>query len=290
MVGRSRNRQHEPVMDSVEHPNDSPGTLVIVGTGIQWAGQATGASRRAIEEADRVFFAVADPFTVRWIRELNPSAESLPYPRDGSARIDTYLDMVERVLAAVRKGAQVCAAFYGHPGVLTTPGHELLRAARRDGLSAHMLPGISSLDCLYADLGVDPGRQGCQIYAAEDWLVRSRRFDVHTPLILCQPATVGNDSFCDTAAQAQLRHGLTLLAEALCRHYPPAHRLVLYEAASLPIKGPRIEPIAITQLPDAAVSALTTLYIPAIAQAPIDADMKIRLTTGALNTKGDPST
>ncbi|WP_437898926.1 hypothetical protein [Sorangium sp. So ce124] len=55
------------------------GSLIIVGTGIQWGGQMTLAARRAIEQADRVLFAVADPWNARWIRGLNPAAESLPY-------------------------------------------------------------------------------------------------------------------------------------------------------------------------------------------------------------------
>jgi precorrin-3B methylase len=141
----------------------SGASLIVVGTGIQWAGQTTHAARRAIEQAERVLFAVADPWTVRWVRSLHPGAESLPYPQDGRPRRQIYREMVDRILAELHQGLRVCAVFYGHPGVLTRASHEAILAARNAGWPAQMLPGVSALDCLYADLGVDPGQAGCQI-------------------------------------------------------------------------------------------------------------------------------
>ena len=40
--------------------------------------------------------------------------------------------MVERILAPVRAGKQVVAAFYGHPGVFVQPSHEAIRRAIAD--------------------------------------------------------------------------------------------------------------------------------------------------------------
>jgi hypothetical protein len=37
-----------------------------------------------------------------------------------------------------------------------------------------MLPGISAEDCLFADLGIDPGIYGCQSYEATDFLANGR--------------------------------------------------------------------------------------------------------------------
>ena len=47
-----------------------------------------------------------------------------------------------------------------------------------------MLPGISSEDCLFADLGVDPGVSGCQSYEATDFLMNAPIIDSSTQLIL----------------------------------------------------------------------------------------------------------
>ena len=40
-----------------------------------------------------------------------------------------------------------------HPGVYVAPSHETVLRARAEGYPARMLPGISSEDCLFADLG-----------------------------------------------------------------------------------------------------------------------------------------
>ncbi len=234
---------------------------------MQWAGQTTLAAQRAIEQAELVFFAVVDPCTVRWIRQLNPHAESLPYPLDNRPRLETYLVMANRIMTQVRAGKHVCAVFYGHPGVLTTPAHEMARQARHEGFSVRMLPGVSSLACLFADLCLDPGQAGCQIYEANDFLTQERIFDARTPLILCQVGLIGNRSFYDQANTEQIRAGLRTLHEGLSRHFPADHDVILYEAAMMPIQRPRIDRIPLKTLPAAVVSDLSTLYVPPLLSA-----------------------
>jgi Tetrapyrrole (Corrin/Porphyrin) Methylases len=79
--------------------------------------------------------------------------------------------MVNRIIKYVKRDLRVCAVFYGHPGVFCTPSHESIRIARKLGYRATMLPAISAEDCLFADLGVDPGKHGCQSFEATDFLV-----------------------------------------------------------------------------------------------------------------------
>lgn len=253
------------------------GTLVVVGTGIQWAGQTTLAAQRAIEGADRVLFAVADPWTARWVQQLNPRAEPLPYGSGTGARRDVYREMVERILAPLREGLRVCAVFYGHPGVLTDASHEALRRAQEEGHTARMLPGVSFLDCLYADLGLDPGRDGCQVFEATDFLVRARVFDAHSPLVLCQVGLTGNRGFFDAQDTERIRRGLQVLTEVLRRYFPSTHEVVLYEASTLPVEPSRMERVPLDALPEARVTALSTLFVPALGPARADPRMLERL-------------
>src|SRR3546814_14587936 len=76
----------------------------------------------------------------------------------------TYREMVAAMLAEVRAGRRVCGAFYGHPGVFARVPHKAIAQARAEGFEAHMEAGVSAEDCLYADLGIDPGEVGCQHY------------------------------------------------------------------------------------------------------------------------------
>jgi Tetrapyrrole (Corrin/Porphyrin) Methylases len=258
----------------------SAASLVVVGTGIQWAGQTTLAARRAIEAADRVLFAVADPGTVRWLRSLRPDAESLRYGEDGPRR-PIYGAMVETILAELRLGRRVCAVFYGHPGVFATPAHEAVRAARSAGFAARMLPGVSFLGCLFADLGLDPGREGCLVYEATDFLIRRRPFDRYTPLVLSQVALVGNPDVFDPSDTDRIRRGLSVLAEALSLHYPPSHEAIVYDASTHPINPPRIVRRRIDELAGAPVTEVSTLFVPPVEAAPIDEEMRARLSSGA---------
>ena len=147
----------------------------------------------AIEQAEKVLYLVTDPVTEIWIKQLNPTAESLSSSyEDNKPRIDAYVAMIERVLGFVRDGLDVCAIFYGHPGVFVYPSHEAVRLARTEGYSASMFPGISAEDCLFADLGIDPARSGCQSFEATDFLVHRRKFDSTSSLILWQIGVVGD--------------------------------------------------------------------------------------------------
>lgn len=236
-------------------------SLLVVGTGIQWAAHTTLAAQAAIRDADRVLFAVTDAWSARWIRELNPRAESLKYPRDGRPRLAIYDEMVDRILLELERSPRVCAAFYGSPSVLARPAHESVRRAREAGHQAAMLPGVSSLDCLFADLGVDPGDGGCQLFEAGDFVRRARRVDSSAHLVLFQIAMAQNRGTFEPAAPS-VREGLLAIQELLSSWYSPEHRLVLYEASAHPLCAARTESIALGSLHEATLSEVTTLYVP----------------------------
>lgn len=255
----------------------STGSLTIVGTGIQFVGDLTLAAKAWIEQADKVLFATADPVTGEWLRTLNASAEPLFYDHDKDTyqrRREMYREVVARILAEVRKGFSVCVVFYGHPGVFVDASHEAIRQARREGFNARMLPGISAQACLFADLGLDPGRNGCQSFEATDFLIRSRQFDLYSALILWQIALIGYLGF-DQEEVNQV--GIEILAEHLQRHYGPDHEVTVYEAAIYPVSKPLIQPVHLHQLPQTTFSERATLYVPPKGPAPVNAEMMARL-------------
>ena len=251
------------------------GSLTVVGTGIQLVGHLTLAAKAWIEQADKVLFAVADPVTAKWLQTLNVTAEALPYNTNNQRRRETYREMVDRILAEVRQGLNVCAVFYGHPGVFAYPTHEAIKQARHEGFRAQMLPGISAEDCLFADLGIDPGRNGCQSFEATDFLIRRRKFDPTSALILWQIAMTGNLGF--EREKSQMR-GLKVLSEVLETHYSSDHEVIVYEAAVYyPVCEPVIQHIPLSKLAEVGITSVSTLYVPPQAPAPIDSEMMSRL-------------
>ena len=240
--------------------NNRRGSLVVVGVGMSVAEHVTLETVHRIQRAEQVFYATPNPATEVWIRRLNSRASTLSdCYADGKPREKTYRQMRDRILAAVRAGHHVCAVFYGHPGVLVDAAHDAVRRARREGFHARMLPGISTEDCLFADLGIDPGMDGCQSFDATDFLAARRRFDSTSALILWQVGLLGEMSNGSGTCRPDR---LQVLTNALRRHYPARHPVVLYQVAQFPLCEPIIKRVALAKVPATAVSIPTTLYIP----------------------------
>lgn len=257
-------RAHEPRRRRPGGPPAGPqrrGSLIVVGTGISLVGHATLAAVEAIRRADKLFYLVTEPAAEAWIRRLNPSATTLEdCYGDGKPRLRTYREMTDRIVNAVRAGLDVCVAFYGHPGVFVQSTHDAVRRARREGFSARMLPGISTEDCLFADLGVDPCSAGCQSYEATDFLLFRRRFDPTSALILWQVGVLGESAARKDMSSRPER--LKVLAASLGRHYPTKHPVVLYEAAQFPVCEPVIRRVPLGRLSAQTILPMTTLYVP----------------------------
>lgn len=242
------------------------GSLTIVGAGIR-PGHVTREAIARIHRADKVLYLLAEIGPVRWLRELNPSAASL----EDLYRLDrpfteVYEDIVRTILEHVRKPQDVCVVFYGHPGVFDRTSRNAIDRARAEGFDARMLPGVTAEDCLYVDLEIDPGTNGMQSFDATDFLVRRRTPDITVPLILWQVGVVGGSR---TTGEVR-RDGLVILAERLAESYGLEHELVVYEATPFPVGRPMIEPCAVRDLPDAGVTGLSTLFVPANGEAPVD--------------------
>lgn len=221
-----------------------------------------------------MLFVVADPAMADWLRSLNENARSLSgLYRPGMRRREIYAEMVEEILAEVRAGARVCAVFYGHPGVYVAPSHLAVAQARAEGFPARMLPGISSEDCLFADLGVDPAEQGWQSYDSTDFLVRGYEPDPAAGLVLWQVDALGKLD----ASPGQEPGGLSVLADRLGQLYPAGHELVFYRASTYPIADALVERVRLDLLATLDASPGPTLYVPPARRRPIDPELAGRL-------------
>lgn len=239
---------------------DKAGSLACVGIGMTLGAHISPRSRSHVEQADVVFAAVSDPLVELWLQQMNPDVRSLqPLYAEGKSRHDTYREMVEVMLAQVRAGKTVCGVFYGHPGVFAQAPHEAVAQAREEGFSAVMEPGISAEDCLYADLGIDPGKTGCQHFEASQLMFYQRRIDTSAVLVLWQAGIAGDRSFRRFSTEPAYRQ---LLVELLAQDYPLDHPCIVYEAATLPIHRPRMDTVALRDLAGVPMGAQSTLVLP----------------------------
>ncbi|MGC4076383.1 MAG: diguanylate cyclase [Rubrivivax sp.] len=233
--------------------------LVVVGSGIDFGRHASERCLSEIREAE-VVFCLVNPMALAMICSFRPDAINLGlHYAPGKDRRETYREIDARIMAELRAGKHVCAVFYGHPGVFADVPHAVVRKARAEGIPARMEPGISAEACLYADLGLDPGQRGVQSMEATHFLVYDRQIDTAGLVLLWQVALAGDLSCTRFHAEPE---GLKALVDKLLRWYPPQHEVILYEAPWLPIEQPRMDRLALRDLPEARYAEYTTLVIP----------------------------
>jgi uncharacterized protein YabN with tetrapyrrole methylase and pyrophosphatase domain len=243
----------------------------------------TPLTKSYIEKSDVVFAALSDGITEMWLSKMHPDVRSFqPLYREGKPRMQTYREMVDAMLTEVRSGKHVCGAFYGHPGVFAWPTHKAVAIARSEGYRAHMEPGISAEDCLYADLGIDPGKVGCQHYEASQFMLFRRVIDTSAYLVLWQVGVAGDQTMSRFSTGSAYRR---VLVDLLARDYNLDHPIIVYKVATLPIQAPRMERLLLGALPDAEIDMHMTVVIPpARAMQP---NLEVRERLAAIDLSGN---
>lgn len=255
--------------------NSLPGSLVCVGLGMTLGSHLGPLARSYIEQSDVVFAGVSDGVVELWLQRMHKDVRSLqPYYCEGKSRMQTYRQMVEALLTEVRAGKKVVGVFYGHPGVFAWAPHKSIEIARSEGYTAHMEPGISAEDCLYADLGIDPGKYGCQHYEASQLLFYQRRIDPSAYLVLWQVGIVGDQSLARFSTGAGYRQ---LLVDVLALDYPLEHELIVYRTPTLPIEQASIGRVALGDLPQADIGMADTVVVPPARTMQVNYEMRARL-------------
>jgi precorrin-6B methylase 1 len=255
--------------------NATRGSLACVGMGMTLGSHLTPLARNHIEQADVVFAALSDRVVEMWLQRMNADVRSLqPYYGEGKSRMKTYREWVDLMMTEVRAGKRVCAVFYGHPGIFAWSPHKAIEVARGEGFQAYMEPGISAEDCLYADVGIDPGRYGCQHFEASQLLFYERRIDPNGYLVLWQATLVGDWSLTRFETGAAYRQ---VLVDRLSEDYPLDHEVIIYHGATLPIEKPQIRRVKLGDLPDIALSSQETVVLPPVTQLKPNLAMRERL-------------
>jgi uncharacterized protein YabN with tetrapyrrole methylase and pyrophosphatase domain len=252
------------------------GTLTVVGTGLHAANQITPEAINAMHRADCVYHCTSDPGALAVIQQVNHNCHDLRTFYDETLpRFVTYERMTNAIVDAVRKGLNVCAVYYGHPGVCATAPHIAVERVRTLGGLARILPAISSHDALLASCGIDPGMSGCQIFEATDYVTRAQLPDVWTPLIVYQAAMLGDVHYYRSEWPNVCA---TILRDRLSEHYGPTYQCMLYTAASGQGESERVEIWRVDQLGrEARLRVAHTLLIPAQHEAPRDAQTVARI-------------
>lgn len=262
-LARNIAKTSDQITDTVPNTKSiNQGELIIIGSGIETLGFTMG-DEELIKTADKVFYCVADPATAIWIRDLHPAAYDLyVLYNDNKVRYTTYMQMTEAQLYYVRQGERVVVIYYGHPGIFVLSTHRAIMIARREGHRAIMRPGISALDCLCADLGVDPCHPGMQTHEATDMLLRMRKPDISLHVVLWQVGLIGEMGF---RRKGYINSNFSIFINYLQEFYGEDYQLNHYVASRYPTIPPKIEIYKLSNLhkPEiqSRITGLSTFYL-----------------------------
>lgn len=161
----------------------------------------------------------------RELRKLNPNVVDWGEHYWTDEDFDNvYERLYRQLLDDVAEGPGVASVIYGHPLFFDDVHMRLLRVARRRGFRCVALPGISSLDTLSTDLGVDYA-EGLQVFEAADLVVNRIPVNPHLHTLVFQ---VGCFALETPASEGEeQRAALRELQDHLLRYHPPRQRIVL---------------------------------------------------------------
>jgi uncharacterized protein YabN with tetrapyrrole methylase and pyrophosphatase domain len=172
------------------------GELTIVGTGVRGIRDFTIGTCIEIRNSDVVFCHVFEPTVVALLISLNPNIYDLScYYGEAKPRRLTYIQMAERLVREARLGKKVAGVFSGHPGVFVMATRRARTIALQNKICVNVLPGISSVDALFADLGVDPGTYGFQVAKAGAFLRGNLVLAQHGHVAFLQVDSVGDGTY-----------------------------------------------------------------------------------------------
>lgn len=246
-------------------------SLILVGSGIKALSHLSKEANTYIQHADKVLYLTNEPVTEEWILKNSKEAESLDdIYFNHKKRKDSYKSITEHILRNLRLGKHVCVVMYGHPCFYAKSGMDAVIQAQAEGYEAFILPAISTEDCLFADLQIDPATYGCQSYDATDFLIYQNEFSVNAHLLLFQVNSIGS------VGQAKFHENtdsLKILVDYLTKFYPANHSVLLYSAAQYPGMKSKTRTFELQNLTKAKILNTETLYIPPIQKRKANLDM-----------------
>jgi hypothetical protein len=152
-----------------------------------------------------------------------------------------------------------------------------LELANALDLRVTVLPGISAIDAILADLRIDPVVHGVQMYEATDLLLRRRPLQPEVPAIIWQ---IGPLETCLHSMAVSRPERFSRFIAHLRQYYPPRHEVVAIYCSPHPILPPAIFRFALEDIGEYApeIHAGFTLYVPPAASRPIqDYDLLAKL-------------
>ena len=245
--------------------------VYIVGLGILNVDHMTRETERVIRRSNEVLYVDTGVATQAYLKSLCPLVTPMferCYKEDGH-RLTAYHHMAVQVLEAALDHPPVTFAMHGHPIVGTYAPFLIRDMAGLLDLEVLVLPGISAMDSLFAELMVDPCVSGMQMYEATDLLLRRRPLQPDVPALIWQIGNLETRLHTTRVSKPERFEGLR---EHLLRFYPPRHGVTAAYSTPHPLMPSTAHRLLLQDLCDHApvLHAGFTLFVPPVNERPVE--------------------
>jgi precorrin-3B methylase len=212
------------------NPQRADADIYLVGAGIAFPEHLTIESIELLARCERIATNLPDALLGGLPEDLRSKCVSLSsLYQDGRLRTENYLDVFQAVVELAEIKTPVAWLTPGHPTIFDSVSAALLKEGKSRGWDVRVIPAVSCIDTLLAELGYDPAH-GLLIHEATG-LVR-RRIPVTTSvaMMLLQPAVFD----VDVAIIAGNSKGpdLSPLRDYLCEFHSAEHECALIRSSS----------------------------------------------------------
>lgn len=246
--------------------------LIVVGLGIKFFAHLTKEAETVLRKSDKVLYLTNDDHYESFIHDINPASESLESIYFSCAsRAHAYQAIQTKILSELQIGKTLCFAIYGHPTFFVQTVPDLYEHTKRLGLSMKVLPAVSAMDCMLADLCINPGDRDMQIFDATNILVYKKQLDWSSHIFIYQLGAVGESSH--LREPHMLARRTKFFCDYLAKQVKGDPKVVIYEASQLPKRSSVVTRSTLKTLYLHPISPIATIYIPPVEQRPKQADV-----------------
>ena len=235
----------------------------LVGSGIKTISHLTYESQVMIKDADKVYYMVNEPIMKEWIQENAKKSYSLDEIYFATEkRATNYRNIEKFIIDEMQKHEFIAFVCYGHPTVFAESGLNIAKhfdTNKELNVKTVILPGVSALDCLFADMKIDPGGVGMTTYEVNDMLVYNKAIEPASHTVLWQVGMIGN---LNTPKYGADKAKLEYLKQHLLKYYDEEQDVYIYEAALYAAMPPIIKRFELQDLTEQAFTPISTVYIP----------------------------
>ncbi|TWF89221.1 SAM-dependent methyltransferase [Streptomyces capillispiralis] len=254
-----------------------PADVFIVGAGVQVPAHLTSAAIDALDQCQEIYSILPQSTSrlmpSRWASKTRDLQEI--YQR-GGRRLDVYRKEIDLIWQAARSNPPVAYLTVGNPVVFDSVTAGLIERAKCGDMRVRVVAGVSSVDAIMADLGIDYA-PGIQIFDASSLVAHNIQPRNDIDCLVMQPNVFGTAFV--TMGRKPRAAALWPLRDHLLKCYPSDHTVTCITCSVRSGNPAHVESFPLSCLGGTEMSPQTlgaSLFIPAAVPLKPDEDFSDR--------------